>query len=217
MKTRLQLPSLETAAFARVRASVAVLVFAFASALGAQASAAPGQLLPNGDLESATAEAGWPDHWSRPAAGSYSWDEESGRRYLRLNVTEPGQVVLSYRSITLPPEVKAVQLSLRARVIGLKCGPQAWFDARVMTDFKTKDGLKLKGAKAISFRKDTGDWVERSVRFAVPDGAAVLEVMPTLFQAYSGTFDIDEILVTPIEPSEVGAAPAAAPAPAPTS
>ena len=200
---------------ARLRAGALGLVFA--SALGAQipAPAAPAQLLSNGDLETSTSEPGWPDHWSRPAAGSCSWDKEGERRYLRLNVTEPGQVVLSYRSITLPPEVKAVQLSLRARVIGLKCGPQAWFDARVMTDFKTKDGLKLKGAKAISFRKDTSDWVERSVRFAVPDGAAVLEIMPALFQAYTGTFDIDEILVTPIDPAEVNATPAPPPASAP--
>lgn len=168
----------------------------------------PTQLLPNGDFESATQEANWPDFWSRPTAGSCSWDQEDGRRYLRMNVTEPGQVVLSYRSITLAPEVKALQVKLRARVIGLKCGPQSWFDARVMADFKTKEGQKLKGAKAIVFRKDTDGWVERTVSYPVPEGAAVLEIMPTLFQAYSGTFDIDELIVTPVAPAAQAAAPA---------
>jgi hypothetical protein len=202
MKTRHLISSPGKLSLANVRAFALGLVFA--SALGAQEPApTPVQLLPNGDLETSTKEAGWPDHWSRPDAGSCSWDEEDGRRYLRLNVTEPGEVVLSYRSITIPPEVKALQLTLRARVIGLKCGPQAWFDARVMADFKTRDGEKVKGAKSIAFRKDTDGWVERSVRFAVPDGAAVLEIMPTLFRAYSGTFDVDEILVTPIDPAEI--------------
>jgi hypothetical protein len=213
MKTRHPIPSPGNLSFASVRAFALGLVFA--SVLGAQEPpVAPVQLLSNGDLEASTSEPGWPDHWSRPSAGSSSWDEEDGRRYLRLNVTQPGEVVLTYRSITLPPEVKAVQLSLRARVIGLKCGPQAWFDARVMADFKTKDGEKVKGAKVIAFRKDTDGWVERSVRFAVPDGAAVLELMPTLFQAYSGTFDIDELLVTPIAPEEINPAPVRIPAPA---
>lgn len=203
---------------ARARARFAALAGIVALGLGAAhgvaqtAPAAAVQLLPNGDFESATQDPNWPDHWSRPNAGSFSWDAEGGKRYLRLNVTEPGQVVLSYRSVTIPAGVKALQLSLRARVIGLKCGPQAWFDARVMTDFKTKDGAKLKGAKSISFRKDTGEWVDRSVRFAVPDGAAALEIMPSLFQAYSGTFDLDEILLVVIDPAELAPAPVATPA-----
>lgn len=213
MKNQPRLPALGNLAL--VRLCVPVIGLLFSSVLGAQTSSAPAQLLPNGDLEAATVEANWPDFWSRPSAGSSSWDAEDGRRYLRMNATAPGEVVLTYRSINLPPEVKALQLSLRARVIGLKCGPQAWFDARVMTDFKTKDGQKVKGAKTIVFRKDTDGWVQRTVSFSVPEGAAVLEIMPSLFQTYSGTFDIDEIILTPVnEPPAPAPAPAATPAPA---
>lgn len=208
MKTQPNLPHLRKNLFAQGRAVLTGVTLALAPLAAQPAPAsAPTQLLPNGDMEAATSEANWPDHWSRPTAGSCSWDQDEGKRYLRMNVTEPGQVVLTYRSIALPPEVKAVQVSLRARVIGLKCGAQSWFDARIMADFKTKDGQKLKGAKAIVFRKDTEGWVERSVRYAVPEGASVLEIMPTLFQAYSGTFDIDEIIITPIDPAEVATAP----------
>ncbi len=212
MKTQPRLPSLRHRLLARGRAAWLGAVCVALAPLGTQAASAPRQLLPNGDAELATSEPGWPDHWSRPTSGSFSWDEENGRRYIRLNTTEPGQVVLTYRSLPITPDIKAVQVSLRARVIGLKCGPQSWFDARVMSDFKTKDGQKLKGARTISFRRDTDGWVERSVRFAVPEGAALLELMPTLFQTYSGTFDIDELIVTAIDPAELAPAPAPAPA-----
>lgn len=212
MTTLPRSPLAGDAALARLR--IVAIGLLFASALGAQTPPAAGQLLPNGDLEAATVEANWPDYWTRPSAGSSSWDAEEGRRYLRMNATAPGEVVLTYRSINVPAEVKALQLSLRARVIGLKCGPQAWFDARVIVDFKNKDGQKMKGAKTIVFRKDTDGWVQRTVSFSVPEGAAVLEIMPALFQVYSGTFDIDEIIVTQVaEPP--AAAPAAVPAPAP--
>lgn len=164
-------------------------------------------LILNGDFELSTIEPNWPDHWGQPRAGSSSWEAEEGRRYIRLNTTTPGETVLIFRSIAIPPEVKAVKLTLRGRVIGLKCGAQSWFDARVMADFKNPAGNKLKGAKAISFRKDTEGWVERSVSFAVPEGATVLELMPCLFQAYSGTFDIDELQLTAIDAATLNAPP----------
>lgn len=211
MKTQ-PTPALIGQLFAARLRRVALGIVLLAS-LGAEAraeAAVGAQLLPNGDLETATVDPHWPDNWSRPTAGSCSWEAEEGRHFLRLNVVQPGDVVLTYRSIVLTPAVKDVQVKLRARVIGLKCGPQPWFDARVMADFKTKDGQKMKGAKTIAFRKDTGGWIERTVRFSVPDGAATLELMPTLFKAYSGTFDIDELIVTSVEPA---AAPAAAPEP----
>lgn len=175
---------------------------------GAQAQTSVGKpLVINGDFELSTIEPNWPDHWGQPRAGSSSWEAEEGRHYIRLNVINPGETVLIFRSVAIPADVKAVKLSLRARVIGLKCGSQSWFDARVIADFKNPAGVKLKGAKALSFRKDTDGWVERSVSFAVPEGAAVLELLPCLFQAYSGTFDIDDLQLTAIDPATLNAPP----------
>lgn len=173
------------------------------AALAQTPAPAPAPLISNGDFETSTQEANWPDYWSHPQAGSSSWEMEEGKRYLRLNATAPGEAVLVYRIITIPSGVKALELSLRARVIGLKCGPQPWFDARVMTDFKNPAGVKIKGAKTINFRKDTDGWVERKVRFAVPEGAVAIEIMPTLFQTYSGTFDLDELQLKAIDPAEL--------------
>ncbi|RYZ87018.1 MAG: hypothetical protein EOO68_28145, partial [Moraxellaceae bacterium] len=41
----------------------------------------------------------------------------------------------------------------------------------------------------------------------MPEGAKMLELMPTLFQVQSGTFDIDDITLTPTDaaPLEVAA------------
>ena len=178
-------------------------------AAAAFAQAAPGAvLISNGDFETSTQEPDWPDHWSHPKSGSSSWELEEGKRFLRINTTAPGETVLIYRVVAIPAGVKALELSLRARVIGLKCGPQPWFDARIMTDFKNSAGTKMKGAKPLTFRKDTDGWVERKVRFAVPEGAIALEVMPTLFQAYSGTFDLDEVQLTAVDPALLNPAPA---------
>lgn len=173
-----------------------------ATALAQTAVGTPLVTNPDFELDSPI-EPGWPADWGTPKAGSSSWELEEGRRYIRINTTTPGETVLIYRIVNIPADVKALEMSLRARVIGLKCGPQPWFDARIMADFKNPTGHKIKGAKPITFRKDTDGWVERKVRFLVPDGGVALEIMPTLFQAYSGTFDIDQLQLTVIDPAEV--------------
>lgn len=203
MKTR-------TSSFvAALRGLLLALPLALAGALFAQEQAAAEstpigtQLLPNGDFETSTMEPNWPDFWSQPRGGSFSWELEDGKRYIRINTIQQGETVLVYRVVKIPSDVKALEMSLRSRVIGLKCGPQPWFDARIMADFKSATGQKVKGAKTISFRKDTDGWTERKVRFLVPTGAAALELMPTLFQAYAGTFDIDDLQLTVIEPADL--------------
>lgn len=180
-------------------------------------------LIRNGSFETATTDPTWPDAWNSPRLGSWSWEkDEAGGRYVRLNTTEPNQVLLLYQLVDLPADVKALELTLRARVIGLRCGTESWFDARVMTDFKSASGAKVRGAKTITFRKDTEGWVERKVTFTVPEEAVALEIMPTLFRTYAGTFDIDEIALrsvpapAPVAPAAgAPAAGAAAPATAP--
>lgn len=164
-------------------------------------------LIANGDFESATDNPNWPDGWSPPKAGSSSYESEDGRRFLRINSTAPGETIILYRNVAIPAGVKAVELSLRARVIGLQPGAQPWFDARVLCDFKSISGAKLKGAKAIAFRRDTDGWAERKVRFAVPEGAVSIDIMPSLFQVYTGTIDLDEVQLKEIDPAEIAAAP----------
>jgi hypothetical protein len=159
-------------------------------------------LIGNGDFETANDNPNWPDGWAKPKAGSCSYEIEDGRRFVRINSTAPGETIILYRNVMIPAGVKAVELSLRARIIGLQPGAQPWFDARVLADFKSISGVKLKGAKPISFRRDTDGWVERKIRFAVPEGAVSIDIMPSLFQVYTGTIDLDEVQLKEVDPAE---------------
>ena len=108
-----------------------------------------------------------------------------------------------YRLVPIPDGVKALELSWKQRVSDLKPGKQAWFDARIMMEWKDADGTKLKGAPGAPYaRKNTDGWVEKSIKFLVPEGAKNLEFMPALFQVEAGTYDLDDI-----ELKETDAAP----------
>lgn len=173
----------------------------FAGLLIPQAALA--NLIGNGDFETATDNPNWPDGWAHPKSGSCSYEIEDGRRFIRMNATAPGETIILFRNVPIPAGVKAVELSLRARTIGLQPGTQPWFDARVLADFKSISGEKLRGARPISFRRDTDGWVERKIRFAVPEGAVSIDIMPSLFQVYTGTIDIDEVQLKEIDPAEL--------------
>lgn len=167
---------------------------------------AQANLIGNGDFETATENPNWPDGWSPSKSGSCSYEKtEDGRRFIRVNATAPGETIIIYRNVAIPAGVKAVELSIRARVIGLQPGAQPWFDARILCDFKSVSGAKLKGAKHIFFRRDTDGWVERKSRFAVPEGAMSIDIMPSLFQVYTGTIDLDEVQLREIDPAELSA------------
>ena len=54
--------------------------------------------------------------------------------------------------------------------------------------------------------KNTDGWVERSKGFLVPEGAVTLVLMPTLFQAESGTYELDNFSLKPTDPAVLVAA-----------
>ncbi|RRJ96943.1 hypothetical protein Ga0100231_024645 [Opitutaceae bacterium TAV4] len=162
-------------------------------------------LIPNGDFSTATKDPAWPDHWGKIKTGKCTWETDAdGKKFMRLESTAPGQTVLQYRVILIPADAKAVELSCRARVTGLKRVPGQWFDARIMANFLSDfpTGAKVKGAKPVAFNKDTDGWVEKKVMFNVPEGAKAIELMPTLFQVEAGQFDLSEVAlrVIPVTP-----------------
>ncbi len=163
-------------------------------------SATSASLLPDGTFETDADGDAWPDHWGRAKTGG-TWETEGGNHFIRLTTKTPGEMVILYQQVRIPEAVKAIELTFRMRVSELKRGKQSWFDARIMMDFKGADGAKLKGAPAPNASKDTGGWVERSVKFLVPEGAQTLDFMPSLFQVESGTFDLDDIALRPIDPA----------------
>lgn len=174
------------------------------SVAGADVSTAV-SLLPNGNFESDANADQWPDGGPRGKDGA-RWVEEDGNHFLRLTAVEPGKLVLLYQSVPVPGGVKALEMTWRMRVTNLKKGSQAWFDARIMMDFKDKEGKKLKGAPAPNTGRSTDGWVDRSVSFLVPEGARTLDFMPALFQVESGTFDLDDVVLRPVDAAPLLAA-----------
>jgi endoglucanase len=167
----------------------------------------PKPLIPNGDFET-SADKQWPDGWQRPKG--VRWLEEAGNHFLRLSADEPGAMVLLYRRVDLPADVKALRLEWRQRIANLVPGKQPWFDARIMLEFKDAAGANAKPGPAAPYsRGNTDGWTRRNVEFLVPEGAKSLELMPTLFQVQSGTFDLDDVSLVAIDPEPLRKAAAA--------
>jgi len=164
-----------------------------------------GDLISNGDFETAAPDAAWPGDWGRPQTGG-SWEEEAGSRFVRLQSGKPGETVLLYRLVPIPEGIEALEITTRARLSNFKRGKNPWFDARIMANFKDAQGKLVKPApRALNFASDTEGWKTKSVRFLVPREAVTLELMPSLFQAERGTFDLDEIVIRPADPQPLHA------------
>ena len=169
-----------------------------------------GSLLSNGNFETDQKSDAWPDDWGRLKAGG-RWESEDGNHFLRLTSEGPGQTILLYRAVDLPAGVAALELSWRQRITDLKPGKEPYFDARIMLEFKDEAGNKLAQKPPPPYsRSNTSGWIERRVQFLVPADALTLEFMPALFQVARGTFDLDDIVLKPIDAAALVAAAKAA-------
>lgn len=180
--------------------AAAMVTGAMPGMVAANAADEAASLLPNGGFEQ-SANPSAPDGWGKLPAGA-TWEQEEGNHFLRLKTQEPGKTVMLYRAVQLPAGAKAVELSYRVRYADVKPGKEAWFDGRIMMNFKDapgKDGKMIKPSpKAPSFRGSSAGWVERKQQIAIPEGARVLELMPSLFQATGGTLDFDDFKLAPV-------------------
>ncbi len=204
---RLRLPSFPSRLL-RGLLLAACVSSAFAGSVHAQAPAA--SLIKNSNMETDADGDDWPDGWPRLKSDS-SWEQEDGNRFIRLTSTKPGSTVMLYSEIEIPAGTEALELSWRQRITDLKPGKQSWFDARIMMEFM--DGNRKKTSpspKAPATRKNTDGWVEKKTAFIVPGNARILKFMPSLFQVETGTFDLDDVALTPIDPAPLRAAAEAA-------
>ena len=143
---------------------------------------------------------GW-DHEGRYASKKNIVEEE-GNHFLRLVSNEPGTMVLDYREMDVPAGAEALELRWKQRVTGLRAGDKPWFDARIMLEWKDAEGRKLQQKPSPPYsQRDTDGWVDKSTGFLVPDGAAMLVLMPCLFNVSSGTFDLDDLVLVPTDPA----------------
>lgn len=174
----------------------AVLAGILLLALAGTAWAADAEsLIPNGGFEKANSAGTWPDQWPKPDGAS--WEDEEGNHFLRLTVPEPGKASLAYLKFQTAGGPKAYELRFKVRYKDVVPGAQPWFDGRVMMNFKDKAGKIVKGAPSAPSFRGSSDWVNKTVRLEVPEGADSLEIMFTLFQAKSGTLDFDDVKLLP--------------------
>jgi endoglucanase len=151
------------------------------------------ELVQNGDLEKANAAGDWPDAWPKARTGG-EYGKDGSNHFISLKSEVPGAMVMLYHEFKIPAGTKQLQLSWKQRITGLKRGSQPWFDARILLEFANAERAKMPGKpKAPNTGKDTVGWEEKSVTFDVPENAAFLQFMPSLFQVESGTFEIDDI------------------------
>ena len=148
-----------------------ISILTAAALFGSMASA--DDLVPNGGFEKA-GEGDWPEGWAKPKEGG-SWGKEEANRFLRLASPAPGTNVMLYQEYKIPEGTRALELKWKQRVTGLKVGKQKWFDARILLEFSNAERVKVAGSpSAPATNKDTAGWVEKSVKFLVPEHAAYL-------------------------------------------
>ena len=163
--------------------------------------------LPNPGFEEANADQTWPEGWPTLKQGGQYGTDEDGNRFLRMTASEPGKMTMLYREIAIPEGVDALELKFRYRLHDFKRGSQSWFDARIMMEFMDAARNKVSpNPPAPNFTRNQGEWKEVSKKFLVPDGARILKFMPCLFNVQSGSFDLDDISLTPCDGAELRAA-----------
>jgi endoglucanase len=179
------------------RVSEYLFLFLLLTLPSVAAADAAGSLLSNGAFTLDSKGANWPDDWPRPEGST--WGKEDDVRFIRLQSPKPRQMVMMYRQVILPsPLPPALEISLRVRYTDIKSGEQKWNDARVMGHFKNKAGKVLKPEpETPSFLGSTKEWVDRTYIVKVPAHSHMLELMPCLFNAESGTFDLALLQVFP--------------------
>jgi hypothetical protein len=184
----------------------ALLLSLCALSLPAFAQDAPQNLITNGDFETDANADQWPDDWGKLKEGG-SYEVEDGNHFLRLTSPEAGKMIMEYREVHVPKDVKAVELSFRWRVSNLKRGKQSWFDARIMMNWINDDrkNVNKPTPPAPNAAKDTNGWQEKKVAFLVAPDATMLAFMPTLFNVESGTMDLDDIVLMPTDPAPLEA------------
>lgn len=160
-------------------------------------------LLPDGRFEAPIDATGRPDGW--PASASATWPAEAGNRFLRIASTAPAAMDNLRIEAPIPAGVRALEFSYRGRVSDLKRGEKTFHDARVIMNFKNAAGEVVGSAPPSYHRNNTADWRVFTSRFLVPEGAVIVEFMPTLFRVRSGVFDLDDVVLRPTDAAVVEA------------
>jgi len=171
------------------------------------AQPAGASLIPNGDFEAATEKTDWPDGWSNAQQGLITREagEEDGH-FMRLLSQEPGQLVQMAVTIPIPAGVKGLEFFARFRTANVKFGASFLCDARTMFRFQDDAGNAVgKNPPDVIFTSHAKNWTDITRKFLVPDGATKIVVSPSINKAASGTLDLEEVRLAPMDPAEAEA------------
>lgn len=164
-------------------------------------TAADTPLLSNGNFETATD--GKPDGWALQAGVSY--ETEGANHFIRLTGAGSSTQVSVFREMPVNG-AKAVSVAYKVRYANVKRGGQPWHDARIIMEAKNAEKAAIKGALPHPFFTGTSTgWVEKSFSKVLPEGTATITFMPALFMVETGTFDIDDVVITAVDPAAVPA------------
>jgi hypothetical protein len=162
-------------------------------------------LLSNPKFESATKNPNFPDDWGKAAAG-ITYVSENGSHFLHLVQQTPGKLLMAYREMKIPAGTRGIKITIRYRTAGVVHGKQNWMDSRAIFHYLDASRKPVKGdPRVIGFSTKASAWTEGSVMAPVPDGAAILVLMPSLFMANAGTLDLAEVRVNAMTDSAVDA------------
>ena len=163
-------------------------------------NAAPASWVPNDDFSKPDAVGKWPADWGNPGPGM-SWEKENDKRFVRVILQQPGQVLMLNKTVSLKPGAKGIELLIRWRADGVQHGEHEWFDARTIVHFVGADGQTLptgEGDLVFTHKPAPTGWKEVVKSYMVPQGAVALQLMSGLFKVNAGTVDLAEVRVTPM-------------------
>jgi endoglucanase len=160
-------------------------------------------LLPNGDFSQDANGDGRPDGWILGGEG-VTWERSEEKPFLRLTAPAPGKMVSVFQEVAIPEGVRGLDVEIRYRTKGVKAGEKNWHDARTVFQFLDADGKEVRPQPGpIVFGSEVPEWKVARRQILVPENAARLKIMPSLFEVKAGTLDLAEGRVAALDNAEV--------------
>lgn len=152
------------------------------------------RLFPEGTFEHVE-ENGGPLHWDMDKKAQIV--EEDGNKFLRLENDSNRNTVFVSGQWKIEPTWKGVRVRARLRGRNLKKGTNPFDGARLQILFANAQDSPINAAPVMLELTRDGDWKDLQTAVAIPPGAAIIKLMPSLSRT-SGTLDVDDVYIEPM-------------------
>ena len=164
--------------------------------------AAPVNLVRNGDFEEL--KDGWAAPWQKGKGATIA--AAGGQHWLLLE----GGGSTSGQRVDLQPEWWQLRLTLRLKATDVVLGAESWQDARLAMSFHRADGTRVGPWPNVFHAVGSTEWVDCDRIYAVPRGAAYLQLGPANFGS-AGSVAFDDIRLVVVKERALGKADAPLP------